>query len=287
MTTKSRHGIRCAFCEEQVEWNQVQWTTLVSVTGYICKDCIEDVRKELGGATVIDKDGFVAGEDDAVPWWKDQDYWDGVKGSGTAGYGAEVVGKYLATMPGLKYFKGKSKGPAKPILPMCVHNLTPFIVTPEVTVHLSGSRGLTKPVQGPLPDVGVYLDETWNPGYMWVNDGSTTKADDHIVSAFVNWPDFGAISIEVFLRALAWTMKKIEEGKVVEVGCMGGHGRTGTFAAGLMIAYGSTAKEARQHVWTTYCTKAIENKKQEDLLDDLEDAFIAAELEGDDDVDEV
>jgi len=60
----------------------------------------------------------------------------------------------------------------------------------------------------------------------------------------------------------------LPDGKIICC-CAGGHGRTGTAAASLMIARGWSAEAAIEQVRSGYCSKAIEGKDQEDYLADL------------------
>lgn len=57
-------------------------------------------------------------------------------------------------------------------------------------------------------------------------------------------------------------------GQHVEVGCLGGHGRTGTALACLAVLAGHPAGDAVAWVRSGYCAKAVETPGQE--------AFIAA-----------
>jgi protein-tyrosine phosphatase len=49
-----------------------------------------------------------------------------------------------------------------------------------------------------------------------------------------------------FKKLVAWTRKQLEAGLKVHCGCMGGHGRTGTFLAALSSDFGE--KDAISHV---------------------------------------
>jgi protein-tyrosine phosphatase len=51
-------------------------------------------------------------------------------------------------------------------------------------------------------------------------------------------------------------------GQHVEVGCVGGHGRTGTALACLAALSGKPAQEAVAWVRTNYCSKAVETPEQ-------------------------
>lgn len=56
--------------------------------------------------------------------------------------------------------------------------------------------------------------------------------------------------------------------------CMGGHGRTGTAIAALLISSGWKAKAAIEWIRKNYCHEAIETKVQEWYLEDLEEEYI-------------
>lgn len=55
--------------------------------------------------------------------------------------------------------------------------------------------------------------------------------------------------------------------------CVGGHGRTGTTLAALLIASGMTFYEATVTIWTSYCAKAIETDAQIGYLKALDRAL--------------
>lgn len=55
-------------------------------------------------------------------------------------------------------------------------------------------------------------------------------------------------------------------GEQVEVGCIGGHGRTGTALAILAILTGHPAADAVAWVRANYCPKAVETVDQEAFI---------------------
>lgn len=72
-------------------------------------------------------------------------------------------------------------------------------------------------------------------------------------------------NFEQFDKLIDWTIDQMKEGRKVHVGCIGGHGRTGTFLAALV--YKATGEEdaitwVRQH----YCKKAVESLAQVNFL---------------------
>lgn len=63
-----------------------------------------------------------------------------------------------------------------------------------------------------------------------------------------------------FRKLVEWTMGQLKHGKKVHAGCIGGHGRTGTFFAALVSMYGEP--DAVGYVRTNYCHKAVESSAQ-------------------------
>lgn len=99
------------------------------------------------------------------------------------------------------------------------------------------------------PSFGLYLDERWAPP--WPH-------------AHVDWPDFGVPADADALRtALDDLLARARGGEVVEVGCLGGHGRTGTALACLAVLAGTPADDAVAWVRSTYCKGAVETEEQE------------------------
>jgi hypothetical protein len=98
------------------------------------------------------------------------------------------------------------------------------------------------------PDFGLYLDPMWQPTWP---------------AAHLDWPDFGvprdtqladALIEDVFARA--------RRGERVEVGCIGGHGRTGTVLACMAVLAGLPASEAVAWVRANYCQRAVQEPSQ-------------------------
>lgn len=69
---------------------------------------------------------------------------------------------------------------------------------------------------------------------------------------------------EEFTKLVAWTKKQLEAGLKVHCGCIGGHGRTGTFLAALVSEFGEA--DAIAYVRENYCQKAVESTVQVDFL---------------------
>jgi hypothetical protein len=99
------------------------------------------------------------------------------------------------------------------------------------------------------PAFGLYFDERWRPPW----------DHDHI-----DWPDFGVpAQIAPLSVALLSLLERAHGGERVELGCLGGHGRTGTALACLVVLTGQPQGDAVGWVRATYCADAIESDEQE------------------------
>lgn len=134
----------------------------------------------------------------------------------------------------------------------CRHNMTKVVLpdTEGTVVHCSASTDVRGRVN--RPDYGVYLANSWTP---------------QAISTFVPWEDYGTPYVP--WRAVREVVQdfyaKARAGVRVEVGCMGGHGRTGTFlAAVVMLADPNMSPEgAVAWVRSNYCHKAVEDRSQD------------------------
>jgi hypothetical protein len=69
----------------------------------------------------------------------------------------------------------------------------------------------------------------------------------------------------LFHKLIDWTCEQLVAGKKIHAGCIGGHGRTGTFLSAV-YAQMTGQKDAIQYVRKNYCEKAVESKAQIDFL---------------------
>jgi hypothetical protein len=154
----------------------------------------------------------------------------------------------------------------------CAHNGTPFTLPGGLKVHLSGS--MNRKETKPKPTVAVYLDGSWLRGSILSNSmlgmrWPKQESEPHVV--YLSWPDFGVVPVQQLQEVIQWAWEQVREGAILEIGCLGGHGRTGTFVAGMMVENGLPPKEAISRIRSGYCSKAIETWAQEKLLDRLGD----------------
>lgn len=101
----------------------------------------------------------------------------------------------------------------------------------------------------PTPDFGLYLDQCWEPAGM---------------AGYIAWPDYGSPKFPVAAaHSIVDAFQKAKEGLWVEVGCIGGHGRTGTALACMAVLAGVKPKNAVKWVKKNYCSHAVESSVQE------------------------
>jgi hypothetical protein len=81
----------------------------------------------------------------------------------------------------------------------------------------------------------------------------------------LDWPDMGAVSLPwQFWRDLVAHLSRAKAQMLVF--CVGGHGRTGTAIACIMVACGWTSEDAIAWVRAHYCPQAIETRQQENYI---------------------
>jgi hypothetical protein len=136
-----------------------------------------------------------------------------------------------------------------------VHRHLDLVVLPDGTMLMAASFDPEDPYsRDPEPDYGLYLDSRWQPPW------------DH---AHLTWPDFGVPeNTDAVRQSLTDLLDRARSGQRVEVGCLGGHGRTGTALACLAVLGGQSGGDAVNWVRAKYCSEAIETPEQE--------AFVAA-----------
>lgn len=131
-----------------------------------------------------------------------------------------------------------------------LHRHRSVVVLPDGTEVTAVSFDAVDPYsRDQPPDYGLYLDHMWQPPW----------DHDHL-----DWPDFGVPDEATHLAAaLRTVLDRARAGERVEVGCIGGHGRTGTALACLAILSGHPPGEAVTWVRANYCTDAVETAEQQ------------------------
>lgn len=100
-----------------------------------------------------------------------------------------------------------------------------------------------------VPDWGLYFDWGWHPWWR---------------AEHIDWRDYGVPeNFNIAFEQLLVAIEKCLDGKKVEMGCIGAHGRTGTALAAINVMLGCDPKEAIDHVRKHHCEHAIESTRQE------------------------
>jgi protein-tyrosine phosphatase len=104
----------------------------------------------------------------------------------------------------------------------------------------------------PDRDYGFYLDASWRP---------TWSAD------VIEWEDYGLpVDPEAAAAAICAAFHRAKHGERVEVGCIGGLGRTGTVLACMAILADVAPGQAVEWVRDHYDPAAVETPEQEDWV---------------------
>jgi protein-tyrosine phosphatase len=123
----------------------------------------------------------------------------------------------------------------------------------------------------PNLDFGIYLSKVWDSyiSPIWTS-GAYLKSVAEVrgyPAMIVDWPDGSAVSAEMIKRLVNIALSKLRHGKSVDIGCWGGHGRTGTLLACIIARVEHLpAKAAIEAVRQRYCEHAIESKTQEEAV---------------------
>lgn len=134
--------------------------------------------------------------------------------------------------------------------PKCRHYETPVRLPCGTEVWPSSLNNRTPDES--CPDYGFYFDSSW-----------TAKRYPAIM---IPWPDYGlpALPISTFDEMIGLAYERAVAGFTVEFGCIGGHGRTGTFLACMLVrTAGLSAADAIAWVHENYCKEAVEGMDQE------------------------
>jgi hypothetical protein len=110
------------------------------------------------------------------------------------------------------------------------------------------------------PVAALFLDDRWSER---IGDAFPASASIKIY----HWPDFGAVEVNELSGLVEWITKQLEEGKTVDVGCLGGHGRTGAILAATVVRLeGLSGADAVAAVRQRYCEEAVEGDKEVHML---------------------
>ena len=117
-----------------------------------------------------------------------------------------------------------------------------------------------------VPDYGIYFASEWLGlmGDMWSNKlPLPTNGTIKYPCTVVNWKDFGTVKAEIVDKLIQISLTRAGLGQMVDFGCFGAHGRTGTFLACLLgRAEHMDGLTAIKELRSRYCHFAIESQEQ-------------------------
>jgi hypothetical protein len=96
---------------------------------------------------------------------------------------------------------------------------------------------------------GLYCDPAWTPAWP---------------AELIDWPDYSLPrDAEQAARQIIVAFRRAQAGEHVEIGCLGGLGRTGTVLACMAVLAGVPASDAVTWVRRAYNPRAVETPEQE------------------------
>jgi hypothetical protein len=119
----------------------------------------------------------------------------------------------------------------------------------------------------PVPELGIYFSPfSWSTGLTAspnLPKDIKLETSDLYPRILCEWIDMKAPRLSHASKLVKIAADYIRKGRRVDIGCIGGHGRTGTFLALLMIELlGLKAEEAVKRVRSDYCLEAVESYEQ-------------------------
>ena len=141
----------------------------------------------------------------------------------------------------------------------------------KYTVWASGWNSFEYVIPKPYPDLGVYLASLWeqdlNPVIVARGVDNWPDSAPLYPHVTVDWPDDGTIGQATLARLVDTIIDYMEKGRQVEIGCFGGHGRTGTLLAALIgrVEHMQVQRAVRA-VRARYCEDAVETSGQIRML---------------------
>lgn len=150
----------------------------------------------------------------------------------------------------------------------CEHWRSEVSLLNNLVIKASGyfdRPGVTVPTMA--TDIGVYFDDAWGTGILATPGIDIPGLESNGHRVILPWPDYGVpSSIRQTRTVFLWMLKQLKAGKSIEIGCLGGHGRTGTCLASLLVLQGMNPKKAIRRIRARYCQHAIEGIAQEEFV---------------------
>lgn len=168
--------------------------------------------------------------------------WTGSKSvTGSVGFGSGYGGPYSGT--------------ASPAYKPCHHSHQPLALVDGLVVH-GGS--CVKPT---VKDCDIYIG--FDLGMTFTDRSYPWVAGEEVFYQIQDQKAPG--DLKQFRAMIAWAEIQLRAGKKIHMGCIGGHGRTGTALAAL-VSEMDVSDDAIAYVRKNYCERAVESAAQVDFL---------------------
>lgn len=122
----------------------------------------------------------------------------------------------------------------------------------------------------PVPDYGVYLYSGWQDKVPMVTNGfriNMLAKSQVYPMLFVAWRDMGTLPAQEIDTLVEICIKKMRQGKILDIACQAGHGRTGSLLACIIAQVEHVSgDEAIRQVRSRYCSHAVEHTSQESMV---------------------
>ena len=120
-------------------------------------------------------------------------------------------------------------------------------------IFCSSWKAVSRIKERNVPGFGLYADQIWRPVSR---------------NEFINWPDFSDPAFPKLASQQIISAYNLGSKLNVEIGCIGGHGRTGTMLACMAVLdQGFNPIDAISFARETYCHHAVEAELQEKYVE--------------------
>ncbi|MDP2916747.1 MAG: hypothetical protein Q8O16_02325 [Dehalococcoidia bacterium] len=151
--------------------------------------------------------------------------------------------------------------------PVCIGR---YVVT--CSSLFAGARAKTDGLLPP-PDYGIYLAGQWREklGDIWTN-GATIRSvarERPYPALVIDWMDMAGMTPDKLNQLVEICRNKMRQGKSIDIGCLQGHGRSGTLLACLLarVEHLSAARAVEEVHWR-YCQHAVETQSQQKAVEE-------------------
>lgn len=130
------------------------------------------------------------------------------------------------------------------------------------------------------PDLGVYMAEVWLDfiDVVLTSGVQVEHSAGYYDTIFIQWEDRKGVDLDILRPIILKILEYIKAGKQVELGCHGGHGRTGTVAACVLAELeGLTGEEAISTLRKRYCKHAVEGNTQVHVVKSYCETYVKAQ----------